>query len=390
MIKKFGLKILYVHDLQILYQGKKIFGQYGFGDKYLEKFDGKDVEEINLMTRSLKLPKSNSNGITIIKNKKIKSIFNSEKIAYSDYLRLNNLKKILKSIQTANLIVINMPSITGSFVFILTRLVAFKTNIMLDFASDGSGWKTKKFGAIISPCIAILMRYAVNKSIGTIFVAEYLKNKFYNKNKKNIVCSNVNIEIVRDSRCILKPLIKKSIINVSTISSISKRKGVDTIVKGLNRAAIMTGCEINLVIIGGEIDITKEELLKAGRNIHIQFAGLLNKKDINSILESSDLYIQASISEGLPRATIEAMSYGLPILATNLPCFLELKINKKLIFSKSSDMDLASSFIKIIESSQLYNSASSNNVRTANNYRFSLLDSKREKFIHQIYSEIKR
>ncbi len=390
MIKKSRLKIVYVHDLQILYQGKKIFGQYGFGDKYLKKFDSPDVNEINLITRSLKLPKSNLNGITRIRNKKIKSIFDSKKIAYRDYLNFNNLKKIVQSIQKANLIVINMPSITGAFIFILSRLVTFKTNIVLDFASDGSGWKTKKFGAIISSFMAILMRYAVNKSIGIIFVAEYLKNMFYYKNKKYIVCSNVNIEIVRESRCILKPLINKNIVNVSTISSISKRKGIDTLVKGLNRAAAMTGCQINLTIIGGEIDITKEELLQDGKNIHIHFTGLLNKKDIGSILESSDLYIQASVSEGLPRATIEAMSFGLPVLASNLPCFLELKINKKLIFSKNSDIDLASSFIKLISSSQLYNSSSKGNIRTANNYRFDLLESKRKEFIHQIYSEIKR
>jgi glycosyltransferase involved in cell wall biosynthesis len=390
MIKKFRLKIVYVHDLQILYQGKKIFGQYGFGDKYLEKFDFLDVEEINLITRSLKLPKSNLNGVTKIRNKKIKSLFDLKNIAYRDYLRFNNLKKIVKCIQEANLIVINMPSITGTFVFMLSRLVTFKNNIILDFASDGSGWKTKNFGSIISPFMTIFMRYAVSKSIGIIFVAEYLKNKFYHKNKKYIVCSNVNIELVRDPRCILKPLINKDIINISTISSISKRKGVATIVKGLNRAAIMTGCQINLMIIGSEIDITKEELLQEGKNIHIHFAGLLDKKDIDSILESSDLYIQASVSEGLPRATIEAMSFGLPVLATDLPCFLELKINKKLMFSKSSDMDLASSFIKLISSSQLYNSSSKGNIRTANNYRFDLLESKRKEFIHQIYSEINR
>ena len=390
MTKKSGLKIVYVHDLPLLYQGKKIYGQYGFGDKYLEKFDKPDVDELKLITRFAKIPEVNLSSFSIIKNHKIKSIFNFKEISYSDYLKFNNFKVIIKSLKSADLIIVNMPSITGAFVFILSKVVPAKLNIMLDFASDGSGWETKKFGFIISRFMSFLMKYAINKSVGIIFVADYLKNKFRIKNKKFIVCSNVNIEIVSKARMTYKPLVNKDYINVITTSSISKRKGVDTIVKALNRVAADLGCMINLTIIGGEIDIRKDYLLRNAKNITIQFVGLIEKRDIYKLLHSSDVYIQASVSEGLPRATIEAMSAGLPVIATNLPCFLELKIKEELVFPIGSDIGLASSFVHLVSSSDLYNLASIRSIETANKYRSDILDKKRSKFINQIYSEIKR
>lgn len=42
-------------------------------------------------------------------------------------------------------------------------------------------------------------------------------------------------------------------------------------------------------------------------------------RDINSLLSASDLYLHSSKTEGMPNAVLEAMSIGLPVVATDIP-----------------------------------------------------------------------
>ena len=59
-----------------------------------------------------------------------------------------------------------------------------------------------------------------------------------------------------------------------------------------------------------------------------------------------DLYIQPSLQEGLPRAMIEAMSVGMPIIGSNAGGIPEL-IDKNCIFKKKNVNEIMSIIKKI-------------------------------------------
>jgi glycosyltransferase involved in cell wall biosynthesis len=67
-------------------------------------------------------------------------------------------------------------------------------------------------------------------------------------------------------------------------------------------------------------------------------------RDISSYLIQSHLFISASTSEGLPMAVIEAMSYGLPVLLSDIPSHKEIvKMGDKVgyIFKNNDFMDFS-------------------------------------------------
>jgi glycosyltransferase involved in cell wall biosynthesis len=55
---------------------------------------------------------------------------------------------------------------------------------------------------------------------------------------------------------------------------------------------------------------------KLNLNNNIQFIGLMSHKEVLDLLKTLSLYVHPSFKEGLPRALLEAMSMGCPVLGS--------------------------------------------------------------------------
>lgn len=95
-------------------------------------------------------------------------------------------------------------------------------------------------------------------------------------------------------------------------------KRLDLIMEAL---PLVAGCEIDWHIIGDGPDRDKLEFAakELPENIHCIFHGDCSKKDISEIYTLPiDCFINVSVSEGLPVSIMEAISAGIPIIATDV------------------------------------------------------------------------
>lgn len=93
-----------------------------------------------------------------------------------------------------------------------------------------------------------------------------------------------------------------------------------------------------LTFVGGGNTLSqcKKLVNKLGLSSNIKFVGF--KEDVSPYLVRNDVYILTSFYEGLPISIIEAMSYGLPIIASNVGGNSELvknNVNGYLVQSQS-------------------------------------------------------
>tara|TARA_B100000886_G_scaffold324988_1_gene270148 strand:- start:2329 stop:3408 length:1080 start_codon:yes stop_codon:yes gene_type:complete len=104
----------------------------------------------------------------------------------------------------------------------------------------------------------------------------------------------------------------KKRIEVITVCRFVEQKNIYDILKIATKMP-----DLNFSIIGdGELwDEINSTLLKT-KTKNVNLLGL--KKNIFNYLYSSDIYLSTSIYEGLPLSIIEAMSVGLPIIASNV------------------------------------------------------------------------
>lgn len=106
------------------------------------------------------------------------------------------------------------------------------------------------------------------------------------------------------------------LVSIGTLQS--RNKGQDCLVR-VTRELASRGFDVHLDLVGeGRLSSAVRDLaveLGVGDRVHLH--GQLNDvADVRRVLDAADVYVAASRSEGLPRATMEAMARSLPVVST--------------------------------------------------------------------------
>lgn len=137
---------------------------------------------------------------------------------------------------------------------------------------------------------------------------EFLKN---NKHTKVELVPNMLYEI---PKCNSK-LDKKNII---TISRLDYGKKNDDIIKSFSKIK-ESNWKLYIIGDGKEFNNLKKLINDLNLNNKVILTGYKNKEEINKYMLDSSLFLMASITEGLPMVLLEAMSYGIPCIAYEVP-----------------------------------------------------------------------
>ena len=71
-------------------------------------------------------------------------------------------------------------------------------------------------------------------------------------------------------------------------------------------------------IVGPKSGDSWKELLTPEALAHVEFMGSLSREEIKGLYRTAAVFVLPSHAEGMPNAILEAMAYGLPIVATNV------------------------------------------------------------------------
>lgn len=100
--------------------------------------------------------------------------------------------------------------------------------------------------------------------------------------------------------------------------------------------------DYKLVIVGNsEHKSTYDKKLFLERDDNVKLTGFLCGKDLAELYSNAGLFVSASSSEGFPLVVLEALSYGLPILVSDIPAHREVKLPKKRYFAVGNIKELS-------------------------------------------------
>jgi glycosyltransferase involved in cell wall biosynthesis len=108
------------------------------------------------------------------------------------------------------------------------------------------------------------------------------------------------------------------------------------------------GCKL---VIAGDSDFDDEysnSLKHLAKNSGAILTGFIRGEKLHSLLSHARCFILPSSHEGLPIALLEAMSYQLPVIVSDIPANLEVRLNKECYFNTGNVTQLAEKIQQII------------------------------------------
>ena len=246
------------------------------------------------------------------------------------------------------------------------------------------------------------MKDVVKNAFAAIYVTKYNLQKRYPANK-NAIKGNASNVIIPD---------KYLLTNLDT--RFFKIKTLSNRLKPSSNQKVRIGVVGMLYTIKSPLEIVEvvSTLINDGLNIELNFAGdgplleeiivlseKLNIKDnvichgrisskdlMFSFMDKIDLYIQFSKTEGLPRALIEAMSRGCPVISSNVGGINEL-LPADMLVNSGDSVDLSIKINNLLKDNQRVKKAAIENLNTSKNYIESKLKEKRSIFYSKVFKQ---
>jgi glycosyltransferase involved in cell wall biosynthesis len=172
---------------------------------------------------------------------------------------------------------------------------------------------------------------------------------------------------------------------VVTVGSLAhNHKGIDILIAAVGRCQA-AGLQIELIVVGDGSYREGLEQQAAALGANVQFLGQVPAgAGIRSILDSADLFVLASRTEGLPRALIEAMARGLPCIATTAGGIPELLPSEDMV-RPSDAVALADKIMAVALDAPRRASMAARNLERSKAYHANVLVARRQAF----YSVVK-
>lgn len=204
---------------------------------------------------------------------------------------------------------------------------------------------------------------------------------------KYLICSSAYIEYDKknlDKRLLnLEKNINLSEIKLGIIGAVYNNiKGMDTIIKSLS----FLPENIYLEIVGrGDHSWLDKIALEYKVEKRIKFLGVISeRKNIFDWLDNIDIYLQPSRTEGLPRATIEAMSRACPVIASVTAGGLKYLIDNEYLIRNQDPKELAKIITKITGNVELIKEQAKINFKKSEEFT----QEKRNEKFNKFYGEI--
>ena len=334
------MNILFCHDGPVNCDENERYYSIGFNDKLLDRYAAV-FGNVGIVTRV-----DRTNAISTYTQTDKLTVDKYRVIEYPNYLTLrgicankrNSTKGLEDEISQCDALIIRLPSFLGSKCVRIAR--KYQKPFLIELV--GCPWDSLRnhglSGKILAPYMWLTTKHQVRKASDVLYVTSEFLQRRYPTQGRQIGCSDVELQNNEQNMLCNKSenqREEKKII-IGTVGKIDlKYKGHATVIKAIKKMKAQ-GYNVQYQIVGpGDKSYLENCATKNNVMDNVVFTGSMGHDKIFEWLDTIDIYIQPSLTEGMPRALIEAMSRGCPCIASNAGGMPEL-LEEKFIFPKGN------------------------------------------------------
>lgn len=396
------MKALFVHDHPFLNVDDEIYSPGRFTAKTWARYlDTNLISSLTVVSRGVKLTAMREG---LVKSSVPKVQFDpvyEVKGGIDYYLKASLIKERLrKHIEQVDVVIIRAPSAFGSYVYNICRQLNKPYITEVVGCTWDSNWNYGNIlGMLRAPLSFIKNKAVIKNSIASLYVTEHFLQGRYPTNAA-ITTHASNVHIPDPNASVLEAHINRlssvgsdHVFKLGLLANIAvKYKGYDVAIEALSKLK-QRRPDLKfqfLVAGGGSPDHINGLIDKYDMANEVKLLGqLASGNEVFGYLDGLDVYLQPSLTEGLPRSVIEAMSRGCPTLASSVGGIPELLPNEFL--HKPGDAEKLSFDIeKLITDKELRIKAAKDNFEKSKEYTDSVLSKRRLEFYKKAFELVKK
>ncbi len=152
------------------------------------------------------------------------------------------------------------------------------------------------------------------------------------------------------------------------VGSLERKKNIINLCLGFDKLISKYHYDLDLVLLG-KVDPyypeVKEQALTIQNSNHLIFTGYVNNIDQANFYQNAFGFITASMHEGFGLPGLEAMQYGIPVLASNIEVFNEVYDNAAIYFDGLNPDDIADKIQLLVSDQPFYESMQKKGLKRA-------------------------
>ena len=178
---------------------------------------------------------------------------------------------------------------------------------------------------------------------------------------------------------------KTDTVRLLTVGRLSVTKRVPMLIDAI-QILHKDGCKVRFTIVGGgALEHQIRQIVKdQGFADIIEINGRISAEKIPQVYRQNDIFISASMQEGMSNAMLEAMASGLPIITTRCEGVEELIAGNGVIVEKPTPEDIAASIKQLIQDRRTYGSMSAASRKQAALFSWSSIASRYLRYYYEV------
>ena len=258
---------------------------------------------------------------------------------------IHTFKCVLKA-RMLNPDVVHIHAVGPSLFAPFARLLGMKVVV----TNHGPDYMRKKWNVYAKIFLRFCERMGISFSNEVITISEHIANDIKKKYGRDstVLPNGVNIPQPAETEEYLNKYGLHKHKYILSVGRFVPEKGFDDLIdafNGLQVAGLRSQVEEWKLVIVGDADhedkFSSDLKLKAKKNSNIVLTGFIKGQPLHEMYSHAGLFVLASYYEGLPIVLLEAMSYGLSCLVSDIPANKHIELSEERFFPTGDVKELA-------------------------------------------------
>jgi len=215
--------------------------------------------------------------------------------------------------------------------------------------NHGPDYDRQKWGRFAKKALILGEKFGTKYANEVIVISNVINDILKNKYKRldcKLIHNGVNIPTKSNNKNYIESLGLKEKMYIIAVGRFVEEKGFHDLIDAYKKI----DTKLTLVLVGdadhkSEYSITLKDTAKVNNVI---LTGFIQGENLNQIFTYAKLFVMPSYHEGLPIALLEAMSYNLDVLVSNIPANLEVQLDDSDYFNVGDVENLKYALVKKI------------------------------------------